>query len=152
MKHLGMEGLIGEKIFDVSNIIVVENQVEEQLLDDSLLLKNEKGFIHIFISENHVELKKFDVISDIMLWDYFDRENIKIKLELLTDIKNGNHVKCICNYYQGTSYHFGAKCLDEFGDFVVGFCYGFDELIYQDEFQFQSLLSRYSMRTEVKII
>jgi len=149
MKNLGFPYLINTKIYSISQLVFKESNGHEYTIDDSFILESSKGLVQILNDYNKVSILNIASVKSAKIPGSFDTDQGEVYLRKINDVANGGAIQYISNYTQASTYFFGTKFLDE--EFVLGFCYGFDEIVCLSAPEFESLLSNYSDHN-VKVI
>jgi|GEM_PF-2668877 len=140
MNALELQHLIGTQLISLSEITVTEDDVQ-YTLDDSFLLTTTTKQYQLLRLPDDLYIYEIDTPRDLRCWD-FNHDEISIRIQAIHQIQNQNPVNTIYNYAHG-SYLFGSQYRDAQDQFIVGFCYGFDEIILQTEDEFKLLLTHY---------
>ena len=149
MNDQNFSSLMNMSILSVNNLVVKEDN-HEIVIDDSIILETDKGLVQIFNDYNSIKIININSVSKAKIWDSFNADDVEILVRKEISIMNNDDITEIFNYSYDSSYFFGTKCLSSNGHYVVGFCYGFDEMNYVNESDFESLLSKYD-KTRVNI-
>lgn len=145
MKNLNLKHLIGAQLTTLSQITVTEDG-QRYILDDTFLLTTATSKQYQLLrTQAGLFLYRIDNLRDLKCRD-FKPDEVTIELQTVHEIANPNLIKTIYTYTD-EHYLFGARYVDAQGSFIVGFCFGWDEMELKTETEFQSLLKNYPGHT-----
>lgn len=150
MDNLGLSYLKGKGIKSISRINVLEDETEYIHLDDTFILHTSEGLLIQILIDYEILIYKLNSEKEIIVLGEYDLPNCKITLEQVSEF-HPRPIDSIYNYTAGESYNFGSKFLNASGNFIFGFCYGFDEVILIDETEFNKMVDTYKDVSEVML-
>jgi hypothetical protein len=143
MVNRGLDYLIGKTIQGIYKIIVNEGCVEYEP-NDTFVLKTLNNELLQLVIDYSINVYSIPTVNDAIVLGEYDRKILLFKLKLETELKN-DVIETIIDYYKGENYHFGSKFLNFSGQFMFGFCFGFDEVILLKEKEFYLMLNSYNL-------
>ncbi len=151
MKNLGLPYLINTKIYSISQLLFKESNGIEFNMSDTFILESSKGLLQILNDYNKIYIFSIASVKSAKILGDFETDQAEIYLNNTKEVANGGAIQSIHNYTQASTYFFGSKFLDNNEAFVLGFCYGFDEIVCLSEPEFESLLSNYYSNSNVNV-
>ncbi len=145
MRTLKLKHLVGIQLTTLSQITVTEDGQRYTLDDTFLLTTATSKQYQLRRTPAGLFLYKIENLRDLKCWD-FNHDEIQIELKTIHEIANPNPIKIIYNY-TSNYYLFGSQYCDAQGRFIVGFCFGWDEIELKTETEFQSMLNMYPGHT-----
>jgi len=142
MKNLGLAYLNGKSIKSISRVSLSENETEYLHLDDTFILQTTNGSLIQILIDYKIFVYKLESEQEIIILGEYDLPNCKITIENIYESQQPQTINSIYSYTYGESYNFGSKFLNALGNFIFGFCYGFDELILIDKSEFNTLIQK----------
>lgn len=146
MNNLGLRYLYGKNIKSISNLVVIEDGTE-YLPSDAFILETDKGDLIQVLIDYEVFVYNIQAKEKIIVLGDYNIKRCEVLINLIKEFKTQT-IHSIYNYTHGQHYNFGSKFLNETGDFIFGFCYGFDEIILLNENDFNLMLINYKEATE----
>lgn len=146
MNNLGLAYLYGKNIKSISNLIVIEDSTE-YLPSDTFILETDKGDLIQVLIDYEVLVYNLQAKEKIIVLGEYNKKRCEVLIKKIKEFKTQT-IHSIYNYKHKQHYNFGSKFLNETGDFIFGFCYGFDEIILLNENDFDSMLINYTEVTE----
>ena len=117
----------------------------------SLKLENDE-LIEILRDHNDVSIYKINSANEARVIGDYDLNNER-RLEVEIELNKKESIGFIYNYNFESSYFFASKFLNFEKEFVLGFCYGFDEIISLTEEEFSDMLDKYDeMKTVIQLL
>jgi len=135
--------LLNKKILSIFKVVVVEHNVEYEL-DDTLIIQFEDGTMVQIVMDDGIIIRNASKM-DIKICGEYDLANTSVELIVLASDINQEVFEI--HTYTRIGYTFGSKFINKKGQFIFGFCYGFDEVIIISENQFLQMLGSYANHT-----
>lgn len=146
MNNLGLSYLYGKNIKSISNLVVIEDGTE-YLPSDTFILETDKGDLIQILIDYEVLVYNLQTKEKIIVLGDYNIKRCEVLINQIKEFKTQT-IHSIYNYKYGQHYNFGSKFLNDSGNFIFGFCYGFDEIILLNENNFNLMLINYKEATE----
>lgn len=146
MNNLGLSYLYGKNIKSISNLVVIKDGTE-YLPSDTFILETDKGDLIQILIDYEVLVYNLQTKEKIIVLGDYNIKRCEVLINQIKEFKTQT-IHSIYNYKHGQHYNFGSKFLNDSGNFIFGFCYGFDEIILLNENDFNLMLINYKEATE----